>query len=143
MRRSLVRRIDVGPHELTIDWLFMEGGKRRIDRNSTDPKRGKGKPLKYNPGVLDKDLQQCTSGRNTRKMAPSGARGGRVVEMGALDRCGDIARRRPTACRLPRGTKPEPSIERKPGFVTLQSVWVLDYLTVRISHVSSRAQSAG
>jgi hypothetical protein len=55
MRRSLVRRIDVGPHELTIDWLFMEGGKRRIDRNSTDPKRGKGKPLKYNPGVLDKD----------------------------------------------------------------------------------------
>jgi hypothetical protein len=55
MQRSLVRRIDVGPHELTIDWLFMEGGKRRIDRNSTDPKRGKGKPLKYNPGVLDKD----------------------------------------------------------------------------------------
>jgi hypothetical protein len=83
MRRSLVRRIDVGPHELTIDWLFMEGGKRRIDRNSTDPKRGKGKPLKYNPGVLGKDLQQCTSGRNTRKKAPSGARDGRMVEIGA------------------------------------------------------------
>jgi len=82
MRRSLVRRVDVGPHELTIDWLFIEGGKRRIHRNSTDPKRGKGKSLKYNPGVLDKDLQQCIPERNSRKKAPSGARDGRMVEVG-------------------------------------------------------------
>jgi hypothetical protein len=47
----------------------------------TDPKRQKGKPLKYDPGVSDKDLQQAMPGRNTRKQAPSGARDGRMVEI--------------------------------------------------------------
>lgn len=47
----------------------------------TDPKRGEGKPLKYDPDVSDKGLQQCMPGRNTRKKAPCGAQDGRVVEI--------------------------------------------------------------
>lgn len=81
--QHLIRRIDVGPQELTIGWLFMEGGRRRVDRSLTDPKRRKGKPLKYEPAVADDDSQLCTPGPNTRKKAPFGAQDGRVVEIGA------------------------------------------------------------
>lgn len=55
----------------------------------TDPKRGEGKPLKYDPDVSDKGLQQCMPGRNTRKKAPCGAQDGRVVEIGGLDQAGE------------------------------------------------------
>lgn len=36
------------------------------------------------PALSDKDLEQCTSGRNTREAAPSGAQDGRLVEIGGL-----------------------------------------------------------
>jgi predicted RNase H-like nuclease (RuvC/YqgF family) len=42
--QHLVRRIGVGPQELTISWLFMKDGKRRIPRSLTDPRGGKGNP---------------------------------------------------------------------------------------------------
>jgi hypothetical protein len=82
--QRLIRRIDVGPQELTISWLFMNEGRRRIPRSVTDPEGGHGKPQKYDPearkgGVSD----DCTRERNASKKAPSGAPGGRLVEIGA------------------------------------------------------------
>jgi hypothetical protein len=69
--------------------------------------------------------------------------GGRVVEIGALDRCGDITKRRPGASRLFEGTK----LERyKAGptqsAVTFEPIRVLEYLTARISHLLSGIRGA-
>jgi hypothetical protein len=84
--QRLIRRIDVGPQELTISWLFMNEGKHRMSRSVTDPKGGHGKPQKYDPkarkgGAAD----DCTRERNASKKACSGAPGGRLVEIGGLE----------------------------------------------------------
>jgi hypothetical protein len=102
------------------------------------PREGKMGAIGFSSG------RNCTVGRLVANpWASQQHDSGRVVGVGALNRCGDIAKRRPTACRLPRGTKPEHSIEWKPGSVTLQPVRVLEYLTVRIGHLSFGARSAG
>jgi len=82
--QRLIRRIDVGPQELTISWLFMNEGKRRIPRSVTDPKGGHGKPRKYDPEAKKEDTSDnWTPEQNAGKNAPSGGPGGRVVEIGA------------------------------------------------------------
>ena len=66
-----------------------------------------------------------------------------VVEIGALDRCGDIARRRPGASRLLEGTGPEHyEAETTPSAVKLEPVSVLEYLAARVSHLRSGERSA-
>jgi hypothetical protein len=84
--QRLIRRIDVGPQELTVSWLFMNEGKRRIPRSVTDPKGGHGKPRKYDPRARKKGVSDdCIPERNAGKKAPSGASGGRLVEIGAAN----------------------------------------------------------
>jgi len=87
--QHLIRRIDVGAQELTISWLFMKDGKRRIPRSAVDPKGGHGKPQKY-----DQKAQKGTTSdnyiasQNASEKTPSGVSGGRLVEIGAIDNLG-------------------------------------------------------
>src|SRR5664279_4869897 len=90
--QRLIRRIDVGPQELTISWLFMNEGKLRIPRSVTDPKGGHGKPRKYDPEAKKEDTSDnWTPEQNAGKNAPSGGPGGRVVAIGGMDNLGAVS----------------------------------------------------
>lgn len=83
--QHFIRRIDVGPQELTVSWLFIDGKKRRIPRSQVDPKGGHGKPLRYHAPVLEKGDRNCMTQDNDTKEAPLGASDGRLVEIGGLE----------------------------------------------------------
>lgn len=83
--QRLIRRIDVGPQELTISWLFTEGERRRIPRSQVDPLGGHGKPMQYHPGASEEVSPNCITANSDKKEAPSGASGGRLVEIGRLE----------------------------------------------------------
>jgi DNA invertase Pin-like site-specific DNA recombinase len=84
--QHLIRRIDVGSQELTITWLFMRDGKRRIPRSAVDPKGGHGKPQKYDPKAQKRTASDdCIARQNASKKTPSGVSDGRLVEIGGLE----------------------------------------------------------
>jgi hypothetical protein len=66
-----------------------------------------------------------------------------VVEIGALNRCGDIAKPRSNASRLLEGDKTV-QFRARPVLETVQiePILVLEYLATRIGHLPSRAQTA-
>ena len=66
-----------------------------------------------------------------------------VVEIGALNRCGDIAEPRSNASRLLEGDRPVQFRARSVlETIEVEPILVLEYLAARISHLSSRAQTA-
>jgi len=66
-----------------------------------------------------------------------------VVEIGAINRCGDISKRRSAASRLLEGTRlGHRETEPISGVVVDESSRVLEYLTGRINHLTSRARAA-
>jgi len=67
-----------------------------------------------------------------------------VVEIGALNRCGDIVKRRSGASRLLEGAGREHDEGGlTPSAVKFEPVCVLEYLAARISHLSRRVRLAG
>ena len=73
-----------GEQELTITWLFMRDGKRRIPRSVVDPKGGHGKPQKYDQKAQKRTTSDdCIARQNASKKTPSGVSDGRLVEIGA------------------------------------------------------------
>ena len=84
--QHLIRRIDVGSQELTITWLFMRDGKRRIPRSAVDPKGGHGKPQKYDQKAQKGTVSDnCIARQNASNKTPSGVSDGRLVEIGGLE----------------------------------------------------------
>jgi len=84
--QHLIRRIDVGSQELTITWLFMRDGKRRIPRSAVDPKGGHAKPQKYDQKAQKGNVSEdCIVRQHASKKTPSGVSGGRLVEIGAAN----------------------------------------------------------
>ena len=84
--QHLIRRIDVGSQELTITWLFMRDGKRRIPRSAVDPKGGHGKPQKYDQKAQKGNVSDnCIARQNASKKTPCGVSDGRLVEIGGLE----------------------------------------------------------
>jgi hypothetical protein len=66
-----------------------------------------------------------------------------VVEIGALNRCGDISEGCSAASRLLEGSKGRESEARSvPETVRVEPILMLEYLAARIGHLSSRAQPA-
>jgi hypothetical protein len=66
-----------------------------------------------------------------------------VVEIGALNRCGDIAEPRSNTSRLPEGDKSVQFRTRSVlDTVQIEPILVLEYLATRIGHLSSRAKTA-
>jgi len=66
-----------------------------------------------------------------------------VVEVGALNRCGDIVKRRSGASRLLEGAGREHDEGGLTPAVKSEPVCVLEYLAARISHLSRRVRLAG
>lgn len=64
-----------------------------------------------------------------------------VVKIGALNRCGDIAKRRSTTSKLLEGGRTiQFGAKSVPETIRVEPILVLEYLTAQIGHLSSREQ---